>query len=97
MLNRKNAGAPTSSLNLVDMATSGIESLANTICALESGDEQEMEELLKDLEKCLSYGVLLCKAEPNLCSWLCSTMIKQIGRNTLTGNFELTIMDGAVI
>ncbi|ODM89771.1 Integrator complex subunit 7, partial [Orchesella cincta] len=83
-MNRKSAGAPTSSLNLVEMAKSGIESLANTICALETAEDKEKEELLKDLEKCLSYGVVLCKAEPSLCGWFCSAMIKQINRNTLS-------------
>lgn len=82
---RKNAGAPTSTLNLVEMATSGIESLVNNICALELDDGRDKDKLSKDLEKCLSFGVVLCKADPALCSWFCSLMMKQMTRNTLSG------------
>lgn len=75
-------------MSITDLATSGIESLTNTICGVESDDEDEKKELLKDLEKCLSYGVILCKAEPNLCHWFCGAMIKQVNRNTLSGKFS---------
>jgi hypothetical protein len=60
------------------MASAGIESLLTSLCSqkLDSAEDVFKNELYKDLEKCLLYGVLLCKTDSSKCDWFSGLLLK---------------------
>lgn len=89
-------GNPTETCctNLVDMASSGIESLLISLCSQTKEDlaeERFRNEVFLDLEKCLACGVLLTKADMSKCEWLCRILIQLFKLPAIAGTIFLTL------
>lgn len=55
------------------MTTEGVASLLEELSRLKTCNEEEG--LTQSWEKCLCYGVRLCKAMPSKCDWFCSKLV----------------------
>jgi len=71
------------------MACTGVESLLTSLCSqdLDGADESFKVELYKDLEKCLHYGVMLCKADPSKCDWYTGLLLRLFRIPQVSGDF----------
>jgi hypothetical protein len=69
----------SSCITFLDVASSAIEELLSKLCFQLSNvserDDKLHKDLLNDLERCLSCGVSLAKADTSKCGWLCEILV----------------------
>jgi len=66
----------------------GMESLLRTLCypnlAEVQVQDEDKEEMLKDLQSSFVYGTLLCKSSPGFCDWFGHIMVELLLEDSLS-------------